>query len=39
MNKFELGKHINNFVKLNPKKNKFLKINHGWVTVYWTLIT
>ncbi|WP_252320415.1 hypothetical protein [Spiroplasma endosymbiont of Lariophagus distinguendus] len=27
MNKFELGKHINNFVKLNPKKNKFLKIN------------
>ncbi|MBP1525789.1 MAG: hypothetical protein H9Q65_03590 [Spiroplasma ixodetis] len=27
MNKFELAKHISNFVKLNPKENKFLKIN------------
>lgn len=27
MNKQELGKHIDNFVKLNPKKNKYLKIN------------
>ncbi|BET39515.1 hypothetical protein [Spiroplasma ixodetis] len=27
MNKLELGKYINNFVNLNPKNNKYLKIN------------
>lgn len=27
MNKQELGKHIDNFIKLNPKKNKYIKIN------------